>query len=144
MRDRRRLAYPTTVMLFESVNKSSLNAHVNTARAKPEGCEKSMRKQVDRLEGERISDPTSARGKAYVLLGQFEQDHGANMRPAWGATFLEIAGMGQDLTATYAPAAEAVARNAMQRAGRGRVAEPTSVRVEPPLATVVESLKCSR
>jgi len=145
-RDERGLAYPATVMLPESVNKSLLNAHVDTALAKSEGCEGSMRKQVERPKGERISDTTSARGNAYVL-GQLELDRWANTQPAWHATFLEIAGIGQDLTATYAPAAEVVARSAMQRVGRDCVAEPTEVRVEPsqlPLATVVESLKCSR
>jgi predicted Zn-dependent peptidase len=130
LRDRQGLAYSTGATYPSRTGQSFVVAYIGTAPANAQRSEEAMKRQIDRVAVERLSEGELARAKRYVL-GQFDLDRRTNARLAWYAAFFETAGVGQGFAEAYAKAVEAVTVDDVQRVARTYLGSPTVVRLEP-------------
>ena len=130
LRDKQGLAYSTGALYPARVEPGFFLTFIGTAPASAGKAEESMRAQVERIRGERVSEGELDRAKAY-LLGQFALDRRTNARLAWYAAFYEAAGVGHDFADRYVRSIEAVSADDVLGVAKTYLASPTVVRLEP-------------
>ena len=130
LRDRRGLAYSTTVMMPSRTGPTFFVAYIGTAPASAAAAEAGMLRELERIREAPISADELSRAKAYVR-GQLAMDRRTNARLAWYMAFFETVGAGWDFPDRYARAIDAVTAEDVARAAERYLTRPTIVVLQP-------------
>jgi len=107
LRDKRGLAY-TAASYYDPVrDPGALILYLGTAPENATKAEEGLRREIDRIRTEAVSDDELGRAKGY-LLGRYTMDRRTNERQAWYLAFYESEGASQDFPERYRKAVEAV------------------------------------
>ena len=130
LRDRRGLAYSTTVLIQARTAPIFFVAYIGTAPASAAAAEAGMLRELERVREAPINDDELARAKAYVR-GQLAMDRRTNARLAWYMAFFETVGVGWDFPDRYARAIDGVTAEDVARAAERYLTRPTIVVLQP-------------
>jgi zinc protease len=130
LRDRRGLAYSTSVFTSLRTGRIFFVAYLATAPASATAAEAGVLHELERVRAAPIDADELARAKAYVR-GQLVMDRRANDRRAWYLAFFETVGAGWDFPERYALAIDAVTAEDVARAAERYLTRPTIVVLQP-------------
>jgi zinc protease len=131
LRDRRGLAYSTTVLTPQfRTGPTFFVAYLGTAPASAAAAEAGVLRELERVREVPVDGDELARAKAYVR-GQLAMDRRTNARLAWHMAFFETVGAGWDFPDRYARALEAVTAEDVARAAERYLTKPTIVVLQP-------------
>jgi predicted Zn-dependent peptidase len=132
LRDKQSLAYTTSARYPTRVDGSYFLAQLGTAPENVARAETALRAELERVEGERVSEEELGVAKAY-LLGTLAMDRRTNARQAWYLAAYEQSGEGFEFLDRYAAAVRAVTAADVQRVARRYLAVLRTVIVQPAL-----------
>ncbi len=130
LRDKQGLAYTTAAREPMRVGAGYFLALLGTAPANKEKAEAALREQLERIQGQAVSDDELRVAKAY-LLGTLAMDRRTNARQAWYMASLEVAGVGYEFLDRFVTQVRAVTAADVQRAARRYLATVRTVVAEP-------------
>jgi predicted Zn-dependent peptidase len=133
LREKRALAYSVGIVNPWRAGPGHLVAHIGTEPRNAAAAEAGLRREMERVRTEEVSDAELARAKAY-LLGAFTMDRRTNARQAWYLAFFESAGVGWNFPDRYAAAVSRVSAGDVRRVAERYLAAPTVVVLLPPPA----------
>jgi len=130
LRDKQGLAYSTNAQYPSRAGPSYVLTQMGTAPVNAVRAEEAMRREIERIRDEGVSEQEVDRARSY-LLGQFTLDRRTNARLAWYAGFFESIGVGYDFARSYVRAVEAVSVGDVRRVARAYLRSPAAVSVGP-------------
>ena len=130
LRDKQGLAYTTAARQPMRVATGFFLAMLGTAPTNKEKAEAALREQLERIQGQAVSDEELRVAKAY-LLGSLAMDRRTNARQAWYMASLEVAGVGHEFLDRYVAQVKAVTKADVQRAAQRYLATVRTVVAEP-------------
>ena len=130
LRDKRGLAY-TAASYYDPVrDPGALILYLGTAPENATKAEEGLRREIDRVRTDPVSDDELRRAKGY-LLGRYTMDRRTNERQAWYLAFHEVEGVGQDYPERYRKAVEAVTPADVLRVAKQYLEKVTTVVLRP-------------
>jgi zinc protease len=133
LRDKQALAYTVSAFFDPTRDPGAFLVYMGTAPQNAARAEEALRRQLDRIRTERVSEAELRRAKAY-LLGTFAMDRRTNARQAWYLAFFETMGVGWEFPARYRAAVEAATADDLLRVARTYLRPLTTVVLGPPPA----------
>jgi zinc protease len=130
LRDEEGLAYSVGSAYPTRRGAGRVVLHIGTAPENVAAAEAGLRREVDRLAGEPVSEDELERTKAY-LSGSFVLDRRTNGRQSFYLAFYEMMGVGAEYVMHYPSLLEAVGATDVLRAARRHLVEPAVVVVGP-------------
>ena len=130
LRDEEGLAYSVGSAYPTRRGAGRVVLHIGTAPENVAAAEAGLRREVDRLAGEAVSEDELERSKAY-LSGSFVLDRRTNARQSFYLAFYEMMGVGAEYVLRYPSLLEAVGSTDVLRAARRHLVEPAAVVVGP-------------
>ncbi len=131
LRDKQGLAYTTGVLYPTRVDRGHILAQIGTAPESLERSEAALRRELERIQQEPVSDEELRVAKAY-LLGSLAMDRRTNARQAWYLASFEAAGVGYEFLDGYLAAVRRVTPADVQRVARRYLSSLRTVVVKPP------------
>ncbi len=138
LRDRLGLAYSVGTLYPSRTDTSFLLIHLGTAPPNVENAETVVRREVDRIRTEPVTEDELALGKAHVRSG-IALDRLTNARQSWYLAFFELAGVGHDFGEQYLKAVDAVTVPDILRVARTYLASGVAVILRPPSSNATPS-----
>jgi zinc protease len=130
LRDKRGLAY-TAASYYDPVrDPGALILYLGTAPENATKAEEELRREIERIRTDLVSDDELRRAKGY-LLGRYTMDRRTNERQAWYLAFYEQVGVGQDYPERYRKAVEAVTPADVRRVAKQYLEKVTTVVLRP-------------
>ena len=130
LRDKRGLAY-TAASYYDPVrDPGALILYLGTAPENATKAEEELRREIERIRTDPVSDDELRRAKGY-LLGRYTMDRRTNERQAWYLAFYEQVGVGQDYPERYRRAVEAVTPADVRRVAKQYLEKVTTVVLRP-------------
>jgi zinc protease len=130
LRDKRGLAY-TAASYYDPVrDPGALILYLGTAPENATKAEEELRREIERIRTDPVSDDELRRAKGY-LLGRYTMDRRTNERQAWYLAFYEQVGVGQDYPERYRKAIEAVTPADVRRVAKQYLENVTTVVLRP-------------
>ena len=130
LRDKRGLAY-TAASYYDPVrDPGALILYLGTAPENATKAEEELRREIERIRTDPVSDDELRRAKGY-LLGRYTMDRRTNERQAWYLAFYEQVGVGQDYPERYRKAVEAVTPADVRRVAKQYLEKVTTVVLRP-------------
>ncbi len=130
LRDKRGLAY-TAASYYDPVrDPGALILYLGTAPENAAKAEEGLRREIDRVRTDPVSDDELRRAKGY-LLGRYTMDRRTNEREAWYLAFYEVEGVGQDYSERYRKAVETVTPADVLRVAKQYLEKVTTVVLRP-------------
>ena len=130
LRDKRGLAY-TAASYYDPVrDPGALILYLGTAPENAAKAEEGLRREIDRIRTDPVSDDELRRAKGY-LLGRYTMDRRTNEREAWYLAFYEVEGVGQDYSERYRKAVETVTPADVLRVAKQYLEKVTTVVLRP-------------
>jgi len=130
LRDKRGLAY-TAASYYDPVrDPGALILYLGTAPENAAKAEEELRREIERIRTDPVSDDELRRAKGY-LLGRYTMDRRTNERQAWYLAFYEQVGVGQDYPERYRKAIEAVTPADVRRVAKQYLENVTTVVLRP-------------
>ncbi|MGH7279866.1 MAG: M16 family metallopeptidase [Candidatus Rokuibacteriota bacterium] len=133
LREKRALAYAVGVANPSRAGPAYFVAYIGTEPRNAEVAEAGLRREVERVSADEVSEAELARAKAY-LLGTLAMDRRTNARQAWYLAFFESMGAGWDFPDRYAREVERITVADVKRVAERYLAVPTVVVLTPPAA----------
>lgn len=130
LRDKDGLAYSVGSAYPTRRGAGRVVLHIGTAPENVAAAEAGLRREVDRLAGEPVSEDELERTKAY-LSGSFVLDRRTNGRQSFYLAFYEIMGVGAEYVMHYPSLLEGISATDVLRAARRHLVEPAAVVVGP-------------
>ena len=131
LRDKQGLAYTTGVLYPTRVDRGHILAQIGTAPESLERSEAALRRELERIQQEPVSDEELRVAKAY-LLGSLAMDRRTNARQAWYLASFEAAGVGYEFLDGYLAAVRRVTPADVQLVARRYLSSLRTVVVKPP------------
>lgn len=130
LRDKRGLAY-TAASYYDPVrDPGALILYLGTAPENATKAEEELRREIERIRTDPVSDDELRRAKGY-LLGRYTMDRRTNERQAWYLAFYEQVGVGEDYPERYRTAVEAVTPADVRRVAKQYLEKITTVVLRP-------------
>jgi predicted Zn-dependent peptidase len=130
LRDEQGLAYSVGSAYPTRRGAGRVVLHIGTAPENVASAEAGLRREVDRLAGEPVSEDELERTKAY-LSGSFVLDRRTNGRQSFYLAFYETMGVGAEYVMHYPSLLDAVGATDVLRVARRHLVEPAVVVVGP-------------
>lgn len=130
LRDQRGLAYVAGSSVAVRGGPSYFVSFLGTEPSNAEEAEAGMRRELERVVAEGVSEEELARAKAY-LLGDLAMDRRTNARDAWYLAFFELIGVGADFPERHARAIDAVTLSDVRRVAPRYLTELSTIVVQP-------------
>lgn len=131
LRDQEGLAYTTTAQYPTRMDRSLFLTFAGTAPESTERTEAALRRELDRIQREPVSDEELRVAKEF-LLGALAMDRRTNQRQTWYLGTLEAEGVGTDFLDRYIARVRALTAADLQRAAQRYLALLRTVVVVPP------------
>ncbi len=130
LRDGQGLAYSLGVVTPTRRGPGMIVAYLGTAPEAAEAAEAALRRQVERIRAEGVSEAEVARARGYQL-GRLSLDRRTNARHAWSLAYHELLGVGWDFPERHRRALAAVTPAEVAAAARRYLGRPTTVVLRP-------------
>ncbi len=130
LRDKQGLAYVVGALYPSRRDPSFFVIHMGTAPENLARAEEGIKKEVERVRQEQVSDEDVARAKAH-LLGTLAMDRRTNAREAWHLAFFDLEGVGHEFLNRYVARVEAVTAEDVQRVAQTYLSRPPIVVLRP-------------
>lgn len=131
LRDKQGLAYTVNALVDPFLEPGWFLVYMGTAPENAGRAEEALRREIERIRTERVSDEELRRARAY-LVGNFAMDRRTNARQAWYLAFFESLGVGYDFPSRYLAAIEAVTADDLLRVAQTYLGPLTTVVLGPP------------